>query len=334
MPITIFINFNSCLHSYITEYLESVLSSNKGNSTLEEFLNFEDGDSVDDFMEMEIGIDLNQGISVHSSNFIEDYVASAVCVHEPLDCIHTNETKKWSLMVVSNVTFIPLHHRQVGEIETQQKGEVEEGRSARSDLDPLLQCLMNLLELENPPLVHSIGFSTSEDEVAPSYRVMFDTIAKKLLTQGVTLIAAAGSMAPVVPRQMDDHARKYEECNMDASSLWPGSSPYVLTVGYSSPAGGDRIEQWECSGDVGHNDEEDRAHLEGCQSARAGKNTGFDSHCPRPQWHGNVTIQNCDQPRRCREGGSDERPGGDPGCGVSINRRRRAYPDVSVSIGA
>lgn len=176
---------------------------------------------------------------------------------------------------------------------------------------------------EQPELVHTLSYADLEEDYSGhlrEYANRVDVEFMKFGLQGVTFVmpsgddGACGFKTPATPTAQD--------CKKSAPS-WPGSSPYVVSVGASAlsdkyiPVCGTRWTSFfglaiPCAG-VGE---------VVCQSDRGHKITsggGFSLIYERPWWQKQIVANSLEQ-------NSDAFPSA-PGF---FNREGRAYPDVAV----
>lgn len=110
--------------------------------------------------------------------------------------------------------------------------------------DFLITWAINVLSMENPPIVTSISYSGYESEFDQEYLDMFDTLAMMLSSMGSTIVASSG----------DDGVAGYEARESKAycgyNPQFPVSNPYVLAVGATQ--GPESAEpEIACSSDTG-----------------------------------------------------------------------------------
>jgi len=91
--------------------------------------------------------------------------------------------------------------------------------------DSFLAWIKAVASTENPPLVHSMSYGSIENELPASVANAFNTEAKKLGVQGVTILISSG----------DDGVSNFgartnpKKCGYNPS--FPASSPYVTAIG-------------------------------------------------------------------------------------------------------
>lgn len=91
--------------------------------------------------------------------------------------------------------------------------------------DFLIDFVVKVASMPRPPKVFSISYGMDELGLADSYAAHFEIEAMKLSLRGVTLVAASGDDGAVTntARKSPVHCRY--------APTFPGSSPYVLSVG-------------------------------------------------------------------------------------------------------
>eukprot|EP01040_Poterioochromonas_malhamensis_P002533 gene2533-2694_t len=91
--------------------------------------------------------------------------------------------------------------------------------------DAFLDWIQQVADTENPPLVHSISYGAIETSLPSSIANQFNTEAKKLGAQGVSILVSSGDDG-VANFQARSNSKK---CGYTPS--FPASSPYVTAVG-------------------------------------------------------------------------------------------------------
>jgi hypothetical protein len=86
--------------------------------------------------------------------------------------------------------------------------------------EPFLKWLMDLSEMPEPPLVHSVSYADAEDSMPLSYTSRLNVEFIKLGLRGITLLFASG----------DDGSSGGDSCKKSEPDF-PSSSPFVLSVG-------------------------------------------------------------------------------------------------------
>jgi tripeptidyl-peptidase-1 len=93
--------------------------------------------------------------------------------------------------------------------------------------DFLLQWAVNLLELDDPPLVNSVSYGIYEVFMDYAYIAIFEDSALMLSALGVTIVVSSGDDG-VAGYIVGDNPSVYA---CDYYPSWPATSPYVLAVG-------------------------------------------------------------------------------------------------------
>jgi tripeptidyl-peptidase-1 len=180
-----------------------------------------------------------QGISAN----IGGHNSSAACKSNYNNCIEANLDVEYLMTTASNVPTTYFYD---------------------DSSDFLLTWAADLLDMDSPPLVHSISYSADESDLDVAYRAEFDTSALMLVAMGVTILAASGDDGVGGSEVAYTHGLQYCKYNPQ----FPAASPYVIGVGATQ---GPEYGETEIA----------------CSSKTAGIITsggGFSSLYSRPSW--------------------------------------------------
>lgn len=152
-----------------------------------------------------------------------------------------------------------------------------------------------LLDMDNPPLVNSISYGSEESQFSNSAINQFETTARLLSLQGVTLLAGSGDDG------VSGHSTRVSAENCGYHPIWPTTSPYVVSIG-------------------GTQGPESGSTEIACSSKTGGVITtggGFSTLYSRPSWQDTLVsnyfaVVNASPPA------------------TGYNENGRAYPDVSA----
>jgi tripeptidyl-peptidase-1 len=93
------------------------------------------------------------------------------------------------------------------------------------DVEPFVEWINAVNDMDNPPLVHSISYGGYESASSPEQLNTFNTVAQKLGLRGITIVVSSG----------DDGAVNYKVRNSTAEcgyfTSFPSSSPFITSVG-------------------------------------------------------------------------------------------------------
>jgi tripeptidyl-peptidase-1 len=147
----------------------------------------------------------NYGIPQQSVAYdIGGYESDSECVDNPNNCAEANLDVQY-IIAVSQVTPTTYWYED--------------------STDSFLAWIKAVASTENPPLVHSMSYGSIETELPASIANSFNTEAKKLGVQGVTIVISSG----------DDGVANFgartnpKQCGYNPS--FPASSPYVTAIG-------------------------------------------------------------------------------------------------------
>lgn len=192
---------NSITPALINSYYE--VTSNTGNSLASQSL-FESLGQY--YSEADLAtFEKNYGLPAETVAFdIGGYESDTECTADPNNCAEANLDVQY-IIAVSQVTPTTYWYEDAA--------------------DSFLAWIKAVASTENPPLVHSMSYGAIETELPASAAKAFNTEAKKLGVQGVSILISSG----------DDGVANFgartnpKQCAYNPS--FPASSPYVTAIG-------------------------------------------------------------------------------------------------------
>jgi tripeptidyl-peptidase-1 len=91
--------------------------------------------------------------------------------------------------------------------------------------DFLLTWSINLLNMDDPPIVNSISYGGQEDQFDEDYISQFEASALMMSALGMTIVASSGDDG------VAGQDARYDSAKCSYSPQWPVTSPFVLAVG-------------------------------------------------------------------------------------------------------